>query len=240
MSKWVHLAKSSVGKKWITGVTGLALVLFLVVHLIGNLTLLLGSDAFNGYAYFLEHLAHGGFVIVADIGLLAFFIGHAWIGWLIYRKRRSARPVRYALSRNAGGASKKTFAGLNMIFSGLVLLVFVGVHVNQFKFGDAALVMVDGKEMRDVYTLVIDAFQHIGWTLFYMFCMFILGTHLMHGVWSAIHSIGASRPKSLKSLVVFGRVFGWALAFGFLLLPVLIFCGLIPCDCAAPISEVTP
>ena len=240
MNKLARLAQSSVGKKWITGITGLALVLFLVAHLIGNLTLLLGAKAFNSYAYFLEHLGHGAVIVIADLGLLLFFLSHAWIGIGIYRQRKAARPVGYQNNADAGGSSKKTLASLNMIFSGVVLLVFVIAHVNHFKFGDAAIVEYDGKEMRDVYQLVIDAFQGFGWTAFYVFCMFVMGTHLMHGIWSAIHSVGASRPKTLASLVTFGRVFGWALAVGFLLIPVLIFVGVLPCECASAAPEVTP
>jgi len=240
MNKLARLAQSSVGKKWITGITGLALVLFLVAHLIGNLTLILGAEAFNGYAYFLEHLGHGAVIVIADLGLLLFFLSHAWIGFCIFRQRKAARPEGYQTKGNAGGPSKKNLASLNMIFSGVVLLVFVVAHVNHFKFGDAAIVTIDGHEMRDVYSLVIEAFSGFGWTLFYVVCMFFLGTHLMHGIWSAIHSVGATRPKTLASLVVFGRVFGWALAVGFLLIPVLIYVGVLPCECTAAGPEVTP
>ena len=240
MSKLLTLARSSVGKKWITGVTGLALVLFLVAHLIGNLTLLIGPEAFNSYAYFLEHLGHGAVLKLAEVGLLVFFVSHMWIGWQIFAQRQAARPNRYMVSADAGGESKKTLASLNMIFSGVVLLVFVVTHIKHFKFGGAELVVVHGKEMKDLYTLVIDAFQGLGWTLFYVVCMFILGTHLMHGIWSAIHSVGATRPGSLKALTVGGRVFGWLLAFGFLAIPVLIYAGLIPCECGSKAAEVLP
>ena len=124
---------SSVSKKLITGITGLGLVLFVIAHLTGNLTLLLGPEAFNAYAHFLHSLFHGWFVYIADLGLIVFFAAHAVAGLHVWYKRRKARPQRYAVRGSAGGPSRRTLASSTMALSGLFLLVFLIFHVQHFK-----------------------------------------------------------------------------------------------------------
>lgn len=219
---------SSVTKKLLTGLTGLSLVLFLVVHLIGNLTLFAGPDVFNAYAQFLHHFMHGMFIRVAEFGLLSFFLIHIWSAVSVSMSKRKARPSRYAVEGNAGGKSKKSLHSLNMIISGSIILLFVLVHLNHFKFADheaiGTMTLANGQEVQNVYRLVVGSFQgNFGYVLFYMLAMGVLCSHLMHGIWSAIQSLGLSRPSTIPYLHLGGMVVAIALAVGFFLLPLLIF-----------------
>lgn len=219
---------SSVTKKVLTGVTGLGLVLFLVVHLIGNLTLFAGPEVFNAYAQFLHHFMHGMFIRFAEIGLFGFFAIHIASAVSVHMNKRKARPSRYAVEANAGGKSKKSLHSLNMIVSGGILLLFVVVHLNHFKFADPEAVgtmrLANGLEVHNVYRLVVGSFQaNFGYVLFYMLAMGVLCSHLMHGIWSAFQSLGMTRPSTIPYLHLAGVGIAIALAVGFFLLPVLIF-----------------
>ena len=219
---------SSVIKKLLTGVTGLALVLFLVAHLIGNLTLFAGPEVFNAYAQFLHHFMHGMFIRFAEVGLLAFFVIHIWSAVSVQMNKRKARPSRYAVEGDAGGASRKTKHSLNMIISGGIILLFVLVHLNHFKYADHDAVgtmrMANGTEAVNVYKLVVESFQsNFGYVLFYMLAMGVLCSHLMHGIWSAFQSLGFTRPSTIPYLNLAGLAIAIALALGFFMLPFLIF-----------------
>lgn len=215
---------SSVGRKWITGITGLALVLFLVIHLIGNLTLFAGAEVFNAYAHFLETAGHGMLIRVAEAGLLLFFGGHAVAGIRVALSKGRARPIGYAVDATKGGPSKKTASSMGMIISGSALLLFLILHVAHFKYGTTRMIpMADGHQMRDVYSLVVSEFQKFPQMILYVTFMLGLAMHLRHGVWSALQSVGAIKPRLLPAVYCGGALFGGLLATGFLLLPIIIF-----------------
>jgi len=228
MIKLQDINVSSVTKKLLTGITGLSLVLFLVVHLIGNLTMFAGPDVFNAYAQFLHHFMHGMFIRFAEFGLLSFFLIHIWSAVSVQLSKRKARPSRYAVEGNAGGKSKKSLHSLNMMISGGIILLFVIVHLNHFKYADhdavGTMTLASGAEVNNVYKLVVGSFQgNFGYVLFYMLAMGVLCSHLMHGIWSSIQSLGFTRPSTIPYLHLAGMVIAVALAIGFFLLPVLIF-----------------
>ncbi len=217
---------SSVIKKLLTGITGLSLVMFLIAHLIGNLTLFAGPEVFNAYAQFLHHFMHGMFIRFAEVGLLGMFLLHIWSAVSVQMSKRRARPARYAVEADAGGASKKSFHSLNMLVSGGIILLFVLVHLNHFKYADhdATMRLSSGVEVNNVYQLVVGSFQaNFGYVLFYMLAMGVLCSHLMHGIWSAFQSIGFTRPSTLPYLNLIGMAIAIAISVGFFLLPLLIF-----------------
>jgi succinate dehydrogenase / fumarate reductase cytochrome b subunit len=218
---------SSVLKKLLTGVTGLSLVLFLVVHLIGNLTLFAGPEVFNAYANFLHHFMHGMFIRLAEFGLLSFFLIHIWSAFSVQVSKKKARPSAYAVSNYAGGPSKRSFHSMYMAVSGSIILVFVIVHLLNFKYSGAdvgTMTLETGIEVQNEYRLVVQTFQgNFGIVLFYMLAMGVLCSHLMHGIWSAFQSLGLSRPSTIPYLHLTGMALAVALAVGFFLLPILIF-----------------
>lgn len=231
-----EVLRSSVGKKLVSGFTGLLLSGFVLGHLIGNLLLLVGPEAFNEYAYFLEHLGHGFAVYVMEAGLIAVFLFHALSGIQVALDRRRARSTRYAKAVSAGGPSRQTVASKSMILTGLVLLVFVPLHVAMFKFGvwapEIHMTTVDGEPFRDLYRLVVDWFNNGPTVAVYVAVMLLLGTHLRHGFWSAFQSLGAVNARYMSLVYGIGIAFAIAIAFGFLVIPVYIFLFVDPAGAA--------
>jgi len=227
MPSFRDVVRSSIGKKLVSGFTGLCLCVFVTGHLIGNLLLIVGPEAFNEYAHFLENFGHGYAVYLAEVGLIAVFLFHAVAGIQVALDRRRARPSRYAVRADAGGASRKTLSSRSMILTGIVLLVFVPVHVWMFKFGPGIAAgyatTVAGEPFRDLYKLVVEWFQNPLVVAIYVAVMVLLGTHLRHGFWSAFQSLGASNPKFMPLISAVGVVFAIAIAVGFLFLPIYLF-----------------
>lgn len=212
---------SSVGKKIMTGVTGLALCLFVLSHLIGNLLLLVSADAFNRYTYKLEQM--GVLLYLIEAGLLIAFLVHAATGIQIYINKRRARPEDYVKKGNAGGVSKKSWSSLSMPFTGIILLAFLVLHLKTFKYGPRYETLVDGILMRDLYRLVIEVFQSPVYVTAYVAVMALLGVHLRHGFWSAFQSLGANHPRYNPIIFGTGIIFTLVIAFGFIVLPVWIY-----------------
>ena len=124
MTKTNSAAWSSVGKKVIMAITGLAMILFLVGHLVGNIFLYVGPESFNAYAHKLIKL--GPLLYVIEAGLLTFFVLHIVSGVSVALGKKRARPQGYKNVQHAGGKSRKTISSRTMIWSGIILLVFNG------------------------------------------------------------------------------------------------------------------
>lgn len=219
--------RSSVGKKLVSGLTGLLLCGFVAGHLTGNLLLLVGPEAFNEYAHFLETLGHGYALYVAEAGLLAFFLFHVWSGIRVRLDKRKARGSKYRKKGDAGGRSRKSLASQSMLVTGFVLLIFVPVHIWMFKLGpgldEGYATMVDGEPFRDLYGLVVDHFQNPVVVVGYVAVMALLGLHLWHGFWSAFQSLGANNPKYAPLIRAAGMAFAVLIAVGFLILPIYLY-----------------
>jgi len=221
MSSFGSIAWSSVGKKVITGLTGLALFGFVVVHLIGNLTLFLGPDAFNGYAHFLETALHGWLTPTFEIFLIIIFLFHMIsainVAWA---DKRAARKTGYKTMKNAGGKSRKTFSSVSMIYTGILILIYVVGHIYLFKFGNHEI-SSDG--VKNLYKTVVTEFKDPVFTVFTVVVMVMLGLHLRHGFWSAFQSLGLANDKYLPVLEKLALFFAIVLAIGFILIPILLF-----------------
>lgn len=217
---------SSVGKKIINGLTGLGLVVFVIIHLGGNLTLFSSDpDLFNSYAKKLHDL--GFLLYVAEIGLLAVFIFHIVSAISVYISKKKARSFGYRKHGSAGGTSKKSFSSVTMIYTGLILLAFVIWHVISLKFGPGIeqgyITVIKGETSRDLHRLVYEYFANPINVSLYVFVMILLGFHLRHGFWSAFQSLGANHPKYTPVINSVGYILAVVLAAGFLLIPIWIF-----------------
>ncbi|MEX0928585.1 MAG: succinate dehydrogenase cytochrome b subunit [Balneolales bacterium] len=227
MAKVFETLTSPVGRKVLTGVSGLALSLFIIIHLIGNLTLFRGPDIFNSYSHFLHGM--GWLLYLAEAGLIVFFLVHAYTGISIWWRKRQARPEPYAKYASKGGKSKQTFSSRTMIITGLVLLVFTVVHLNTFKFGAGwsgeaeYITEVGGEEMRDLSKLVFETFQNEFYVIGYVGVMVLLGFHLRHGIWSAFQSMGTINNKLSLLIYTVSGIFAVLIALGFLVLPIWIY-----------------
>lgn len=214
--------QSTVGKKIIMGISGLLLILFLIVHLGGNLALFVpdGGRTFNLYAHNLHKL--GGLVNVARIGLLAFFLFHIISGIQVTMENRRARSSRYAVTASKGGPSKMSASSRSMIITGIIIAIFVPLHVRMFSLGTYYDTVIDGEPMRDLYRLVVEKFKDPIIAFGYVAVMLLLGMHLRHGFWSAFQSLGALNKRRLPLFYSAGLVVALLLAGGFVLLPLYI------------------
>ncbi len=213
---------STIAKKIVMAITGLFLVLFVIIHMLGNLSFVFGGpEAFNLYSYKLNSL--GPLLYIIELGLLAAFLGHAWNGIRVSLQNKRARPARYHRLRSAGGVSKQTLSSRSMIVTGLVLLVFTVIHLFTFKYGTYYETVVDGVLMRDLYRLVDEKFQNPFYAFGYVAVMLLLLLHLRHGFWSAFQSLGTNHPKYSNLIYSLGLVIGVVVAFGFIVVPVVVY-----------------
>jgi len=218
--------KSTVGRKYIMAASGIFLMLFLIVHLAGNLTMFVpdGGDMFNQYAHKLESM--GFLLYVAEAGLLAIFLFHVITAFQVYAEKRRARPDGYAVTATKGGNSKLTAASKSMIYTGIILLLFIPAHIWMFKFNggkEHPVTEVQGTEVKDLYAVVVDAFSNPYVAFGYVAVMLLLGMHLRHGFWSSLQSLGAMCPKMSGAIYTAGLIFALLLAGGFLLLPLYFY-----------------
>ncbi|MCH7677656.1 succinate dehydrogenase cytochrome b subunit [candidate division KSB1 bacterium] len=222
MPQLLKFIGSSVGKKFLMALTGLAMVIFLLEHLSGNLLLFSKNpDPYNEYADFL--LSFGWLIIVAELGLIAILLFHMVSAISISIGKKKARPVAYAKTGNAGEPSKKTFSSKTMIWTGLLIFAFIAIHLKTFKFGPNYSSTVDGVEMRDLHTLVWEVFQNPIYVVWYVGALIFLGFHLRHGFWSAFQSLGVHHPRYTPVIYSVGILVAIIISVGFLGIPLWIY-----------------
>jgi len=217
-------AFSSLGKKSIVAVTGLMLIGFLVVHLLGNLTVFFGQDAMNTYAEKLHSL--GGLLWIARIGLLAVFGLHIGFTISLILENRAARPQKYVAGDRVGSS---VFVR-TMRYTGFIVLAFVIFHLAHLTLGwvqPAVYSMVDGLGRPDVYSMVVIGFQNVPISLFYIFALILLTFHLSHGIGSLFQTLGLSNHRLRPLLSLAGKAFAWILCAGFIAIPLFILLGFV-------------
>ena len=198
------LLSSPIGKKLGMALTGLVFYGFLVGHLGGNLLLLNkdGGQAFNTYS---EFLVTHPLLIPVELFLLTVFVLHIYLAIHVSIENRRARPVGYQMTQSTGG---RTWSSRSMIFSGLLVLVFVVLHLRSFKYGDRG----EGT----LYDLVTSTFQQTGYMVWYVVVMTVLGLHLRHAFQSAFQTLSIHNRK----IRLVGLLLSLILAAGFGFLPI--------------------
>jgi succinate dehydrogenase / fumarate reductase, cytochrome b subunit len=211
---------STIASKFLIALTGLSLVGFLCVHLIGNLMLYVGPATFNAYSH---ALISNPLVIPAEVGLVGIFALHILEAGLMWFSNRAARPVAYQHKRPAGGSSRKSLASSTMIWTGSTTLVFVIVHIGTMKYGAWYPTLVHGQPGRDLSRLVIETFRNPRWVAFYSVCMVAVGFHLWHAFSSAFESLGLNHPTLTPKVLKAGKVIAVVLGAGFFSIPIWLF-----------------
>ena len=206
---------SSVGKKTFMAFTGLGLVGFLIVHLAGNLTMFAGGDeAFNAYAEKLE--SYGWLLHAAEIGLLALFAVHVALALRLARENAAARPEGYRVRASSGA---KTLGSSSMLVTGLIVGVFVVIHVVDFRIPKLA------GEIDDLALAVRARLASPVGALIYLAGVLVLAVHLSHALQSAAQTLGGHHPRWTPFLRHGARALAVLLALGFAAFPVLLFLG---------------
>lgn len=219
---WLWL-NSSIGKKMIVAVTGIALVAFVIGHLLGNFTFFLGPDAINSYGAKLHSL--GPILWVIRIGLLGILVAHIYFTMKLWQENKAARPQKYIASNPVG----TTVFARTMRLSGLIVLAFVIFHLAHFtvRVVDPSYAtmqtMLDGQKVHDVYKMVVAGFSSGPMVFIYIVGLFLLTFHLSHGISSLFQTFGITNRRVRQNYEISGRILAWALYFGYISIPVSIY-----------------
>ncbi|HIF40052.1 MAG TPA: succinate dehydrogenase cytochrome b subunit [Planctomycetes bacterium] len=211
MPSWIgRFLSSSVGKKTVMAVTGLSLVGFLVAHLLGNFSLYTGGiEGFNEYAAKLEDL--GGLLMAAEVVLFAVFVIHVSLALRIVRENRLARDEAYRVRATMGNSTR---ASRSMAITGLVVLLFLIVHIIDFRVPTLV------GDMDNLGAAVVERLgSPVGATV-YLIGILALGLHLRHAIQSAFQSLGIQHPQWTPILRVGALALAAALAIGFASFPI--------------------
>jgi len=203
-------------------ITGIGLILFLVGHVSGNLLLFKndGGVAFNEYAHF---MGTNPIVRIPEVIIFLGFIFHIVDGIMLTIKNRKARSQGYV--KNAGGANS-TWASRSMGFLGIILLIFLVIHLSNFfvkaRLAEAGegkaieyaktpagepMIAADGEPIKDLYAVVESEFEVPWYSALYVICMIALAFHLYHGFWSAFQTLGVNHPKYNGAIKATGVAF---------------------------------
>jgi succinate dehydrogenase / fumarate reductase cytochrome b subunit len=209
MNWFLNMLASSIGKKLMMALTGLSFCLFLSIHLIGNLTLYGGKDLFLSYV---EHLhALGPLIRVVEFGLLTLAVIHVSTGLILSWQNFQARPIRYKVNKRAGG---RTIGSATMPYTGLLILIFVVIHLLNVHFIDHSL--------QNAFQAVDATFSAVPYVLFYTIAVIIVAIHISHGFWSLFQTLGANHPKYTSAIKGMGVIFSLLVAAGFGFIPVYV------------------
>ncbi len=195
MNALTQVFTSSIGRKYIMGITGFALIGFVIIHMLGNLQIFIGQDTLNAYAKFLKTSPE---VLWAfRLGLIAMVVLHLAAAVSLVRDNRKARGVDYKKEKKMS-----TLASRTMILSGIIVLAFVVFHILHFTVGaigtayNAHSLPLDSEGRYDVYTMVVSGFSNIWISGFYVLSVGLLCWHLSHGFSSMFQSLGFRNARS--------------------------------------------
>jgi succinate dehydrogenase / fumarate reductase cytochrome b subunit len=220
----MQLTQSSVGRKIIMAVTGIVLVSFVCVHLLGNSSLFFGADAINAYAQKLHSL--GPFVWVFRLVMLAAFAIHIFFGIQLTLENKAATPEKNVQVKRL----KTGFGAETMVISGLILLAFVVYHLLHFTVrvpGLGVYEMNEATQMVNVYTMVVAGFKSMLPVAAYVIAMVFLFLHVGHGFQSFFQTFGLSNDKSLPVMGLLSKLVAVVLLLGYISIPLLIVFGCV-------------
>lgn len=204
------------------GTTGIFLILFLLVHCYANFQIFLpgGREKFEAAAHF---LGTNLITRILEIGLFVVFILHIVQGLMLTASNKAKRPVKYAVM--PGNKNTKWYSR-SMGLLGTIILLFLIVHLAQFWAPNryAQTFSSDHHEL-DLYAKMQSTFQN-GWVvLIYVIGCISLAWHLVHGFWSAFHSLGLSSIKYKSLIQTTGYVFAIVIPLAFIAMPVSFYFG---------------
>jgi succinate dehydrogenase / fumarate reductase cytochrome b subunit len=223
-----NLFKSSLGKKYIMAISGAALFLFVVGHLLGNLQIFLGAEAINRYGDFLQ--SHKEILWPARLGLLVMVALHIWSAVKLSAENKAARPNGYADNPVPVAAS---YASRTMLMSGLIIAAFVLYHllhytvqVRSLNFtGKDFLALHDAEGRHDVFKMMITGFSQPLVSGFYILAMGLLCLHLSHGVGATFQSLGLKNEVCGPLIDRFARAAAWLIFLGYISIPIAVLLG---------------
>lgn len=205
-------------------VTGLALLGFVIGHMLGNLQIFLGQDRLNDYAAALHGMP--ALLWSARFGLLVLVGLHIWAAVVLTLENRRARPENY----RQRGTIQATYASRTMRYSGFILLAFIIYHLLHFtaqvvnpKYRD----LLDEAGRADVYTMVITGFSNVWISGFYILSMFLLAMHLSHGIASMLQTVGLRNSGTRAMIGSISWLFAAVIFVGNISIPLAVLFGYV-------------
>ncbi len=216
-----RLLSSSIGQKFVMGITGLLLCGFLAAHLAGNLLLFAGKDLFNEYAKKLDE--QWELLAVAETGLLILFLTHIYLAFATTIGNARARDEQYAV-KQPKVPGRIIGANTWMFASGAVVLGFVLLHLVDLRLAMEGGLNLRGLDYKDKtpFDSTVMVLSNPVSRVVYTIGAIILGIHLSHGFSSAFQSLGLNHPKYMPLITLVGRIFAIVIAVGFASLAILV------------------
>ncbi len=223
----INFLTSSIGKKLVMSLTGLFLITFLPVHLLGNLLLLKGDggEAFNTYAYF---MTNNPLIKFTSYGLYFFILLHAVQGVLLAWQNKKSKGKKSLVNTY----TNKTWASNNMALLGILIFAFLCIHMGDFWFKMKFTNRIDiidsyagyeGVGIKDLYSRVSLAFKQLWIVLVYLIGLAAMAFHLLHGFASAFQTLGINHKKYTPIIKLLGIGYSILIPLGFAIIPVIMF-----------------
>jgi len=209
-------------------VTGSVLVVFAVVHLVGNLKIFLGPENLDGYAHWLHEdllaplVPHGWFIWIFRVVMLTALVAHVWAAVVLRRRARLARGPH----RRQGLRGLRSFQARSMLVTGTVLLLFVVFHVLDITTGTRPAA-TDEFVAGQAYDNIVSSFQRPAVAAFYILAIGTLTLHLAHGLWSVVNDLGATGRRLRATGAAVAGIAGLLILVGNLIIPIAVLTGVV-------------
>ena len=219
----MRILTSSVGRKILMSITGQLLIIFVLIHLIGNSTIFFGPNGINAYAEHLHSLPP--LVWAFRLFMLAAVAVHICYGVMLTLENKAANPGAYAVKRQL----KASFASENMVWTGVLIGCFIVYHLIQFTIHGTPDVVVglDTANRPDVFRMVVTSFSNGLISLVYAAAMVMLFLHLSHGIPSFLQTMGWKNEKTIPVFGTGGKVISAVLMVAYISIPAVILAGLL-------------
>ncbi len=207
-------------------VSGLGMVLFVILHLLGNTSIFAGPDGINAYAAKLHEFAP--FIWIYRLVMIVFLSLHVFFGIQLTLENNRAKPQAYNVRKSLSA----TFAGKNMIWTGLVVGIFIIYHLLQFTFqvtdpATSAARNFDPLGRPDVFHMVVSGLHKALVSSIYVIALAALGFHLIHGIQSFFQTLGLTSDNTLPVIRRSGTLAGLIIFLGYVAIPIMIFIGIL-------------
>ena len=215
---------NSVVKKAVMAVSGIIMILYLIVHMIGNLHAFQGAAAYNDYATFLRTfgepaLPRRTLLTIIEIVLVLSVLGHMWAAFSLWAQARRARPVAYVTKKRV----QQSYASRTVRWGGVIILAFIVYHILDLTAGT----INPAGTGTEPYDRLISDFTNPWITIWYCISLLLVGFHLRHGIWSATQTLGQTNKRRERAVNIGAYVLSTVITAGFLLVPLSIAFGLI-------------
>lgn len=211
-----NLFCSSIGKKLVMSLSGLFLIVFLLVHLVANLMIFGGEEAYNAMCTFMDT---NPLIKVMVPVLAAGFIIHIAYAFIVTLRNQGARPVKYAVQDLS---KSSTWESRNMFVLGLIVLGVLFIHLYDFWAQMQLQHFIGGHASENPYLLVCEKLGNPLFAVIYIVWIWVLWFHLRHGFWSAFQTVGLNNQLWIQRWKCVAKIYALFIAVGFTAVPILV------------------